>query len=262
MNIVWRLGKRLGMSFGVLAAQVFHAAHRTDLPSLQNQDPSGDIGSPENPRLRIVLIGDSSITAPGIDIDACWPRRVAHALSDRYCVELRSVAIGGSKAADVLRDQLDAALVYEADMALMSIGANDALRAVPLRDYERDLDEIVRILTRHIPAVGISGVGDLGYLPRLPRIPSAWATVRSRSYDGAIRRVAARYDGVLKSVTWGPPWEAFNDRDHKLYAGDLFHASEEGHAVFGAAMLPVAERLLERLEPELSARQGSRGSST
>ncbi len=250
------------MSLAILAGQVMHAAHRNDLPSFQNQDPSGDFGSRDRPRLRIVLLGDSSMTAPGVKpLDDCWPRRIARMLSARYFVELRSVAIGGSKASELLRDQLDAAFALEPDIALVSVGANDALRAVPVADYERDLGEILRRLTAEVPAVGISGIGDLGSLPRLPAVPRSWARVRGRSYNRAIVRVADRY-GVPKSETWGPLWRPFSEGDLAVFAADRFHASALGHEIFAASMVPVVETLLERLEPDLSARRGSRESST
>ena len=240
-----------------------HAAHRRDLPSLQNQDPSGDFGSPDNPRLRIVLLGDSSITAPGVEpLDLCWVRRVATSLSDTYLVELRSVAIGGSRASEVLRDQVDPALLFDADMALLSVGANDALRAVPVRAYEQAMEEIVRRLVAGVPAIGIAGVGDLGTMPRLPDIPKAWARIRGRAFDNAIRRVASKYESVFKSDAWGPLWDPFGDQDMAAFAPDQFHASAEGHAIFAMSMTPVVDALVERLEPQLSARRESRGSST
>ncbi len=263
MSITFRFIGRALAGLGVLAGQVMHAAHRRDLPSLQNQDPSGDFGSPENPRLRIALLGDSSITAPGVEpLDHCWTRRIAIGLSERYFVELRSVAIGGSRASDVLRDQVETALLLRPDMALLSVGANDALRAVPVRRFERDVDEILHRLTAEIPAVGLSGVGDLGTLPRLPTVGKAWARVRGRAYDNAIRRVVGRYDRVVKSDTWCALWDPFASGDPKLFAADRFHASEAGHAIFAAAMAPVVNELIAMLEPALSARRGSRGSST
>ncbi len=248
---------------GVLAGQVIHAAHRKDLPSLQNQDPSGEFGSPENPLLRIVAMGDSSITAPGVEpLDDCWVRRIALGLSERYFVDLRSVAIGGSKASDVLRDQVEVALMLQPDLALLSVGANDALRAVPVREYERNLEEIIRLLAARIPAIGMSGIGDLGTLPRLPSIPTAWARVRGRSYNNAIRRVVAKYDMVLKSETWSSLWDPFATSDPGVFAADQFHASNEGHAIFAASMFPVVNTLIGALEPGLSARRTHRGSST
>ncbi len=262
MGAVRRLTRKAIVSLAILAGQVMHAAHRNDLPSFQNQDPSGDFGRRDRPRLRIVLLGDSSMTAPGVEpLDDCWPRRIARLLSERYFVELRSVAVGGSKASELLRDQIDAALALEPDIALVSVGANDALRAVPVADYERDLGEILRRLTAKVPAVGISGIGDLGSLPRLPAVPRSWARVRGRSYNRAIVRVADRYE-VPKSETWGALWRPFSEGDLTVFAADRFHASARGHEIFAMSMVPVVGALLKRLEPELSARRGSRESST
>ena len=254
--------KRLVTGMGIVAGQLLHAAHRRDLPSHENQDPSGDFGSRDRPSLRVVLLGDSSITAPGVEpIDLSWPRRIASDLASHYFVELRSVAVGGARALHVLRDQVDAALALHGDMALISVGANDALRAVPVRDYERAIDEILRRLTAAVPAVGISGVGDLGSVPRLPTVARSWATVRSRAFNRAIARAASRH-GVAKSETWGPLWKPFSTGDPAFFAPDQFHASAAGHAIFAAAMGPVVETLLDQLEPALSDRRGSRGSST
>ncbi len=262
MRIPRRLAQRTALGLAILVSQVIHTGHRKDLPSHQNQDPSADVGSPDLPLLRILLVGDSSMTAPGVEpLDMCWPRRIARYLSARYCVELRSVAIGGCRASEILRDQMDAAFAMEPDMVLLSVGANDALRAVPVAAFERNLDEILRRFTSRFPAVGVGGIGDLGTLPRLPTIPRAWATVRARSFNNAISRSAARY-GVAKSETWGPIWDPFSERGLAVFAGDQFHASAEGHAIFAESMEPVVDPLVARLEPGLSARRESRESST
>ncbi len=231
----------------VFVGQVLRSAHRQDLPSHNNQDPSCDFGDPGLPTLRIALLGDSSITAPGVvPLDDCWPRRLARHFKDRYFVQLRSVGVGGSKARDVLADQLPRALLIGADMALVSVGANDALRGTPVARFEAELDEIIATLTTSVPMVGMSGVGNLGTIPRLPDLARTLATVRSRSFDGAVRRVAARHPGVVKSRSRGEFWKPFEDHPEIVFAPDQFHASAAGHALFGAAAIPVAEALLGR----------------
>jgi len=231
----------------VLVGEVLHMAHRRDLPSLENQDPSGVFGDPNLPELCVVALGDSSITAPGVEpLDACWIRRVAHDLSRDYHVTLHSVAVGGSKAADVLETQLESALALAPDIAIVSVGANDALRATPVARFERDLDVIVDRLARATRfGVAITGVGDLGTIPRLPSVPRAYARVRSRSFDRATRRVAASYPNTAKAITWGPTWVSF-EFDPDMFAGDLFHASADGHAIFGTHMIPVIRTLLSQ----------------
>ncbi|HEX9855898.1 MAG TPA: GDSL-type esterase/lipase family protein [Acidimicrobiia bacterium] len=248
---------------GSMLGEILYAAHRPDLPSLENQDPSVEVGAHDAPSIDIVVLGDSSVTAPGVEpLDAAWPRRVANHLADRYRVRLRSVAVGGAKVSDVLRDQLSAALAAPADIALVSVGANDALRGTTIAVYERDLDDVVRRLAARVSAVGLCGVGDIGTIPRLPTFVRSIGTVRARAFDRAIARVAARNPGVLKSTTWGPLWERFDRGDPEIFAADQFHASGEGHAVFAASIIPVVDRLVASLEPELSARRERRESST
>lgn len=258
------LAKRPLAAVGILFSQVWHTGHRPDLPSLTNQDPSASLGDPSYPPLKVVLLGDSSVTAPGVHpLDDCWARRVGHQLAEQYHVKLINLAVGGTRASDLLKYQVASAIAEAPDMALVCVGANDALRAVNVADYENDLTEILGRLSAHIPAVGMSGLGDLGPLPRLPNIGRAWATVRSRSFDRAIARVCHRM-GIPKTTAWGPMWDPFKDpqNENGIYAADMFHASGKGHALFAQAWGLVLDELLAKLEPALSARLESSESLT
>ncbi|MDJ0959445.1 MAG: GDSL-type esterase/lipase family protein [Acidimicrobiia bacterium] len=260
---MWGLLRRPITSAGVLIAQVLHSAHRDDLPSLPNQDPSQLTGDPAAPPLRLVVLGDSSITSPGVEpLDASWPRRLAQHLSDRFRVELISLAVGGAKARDVLRSQLDVATRMDADLALVSVGANDALRATPIERFEAEMDMIVGGLCATSRLVGVSGVGDLGTVTRLPTLARAIARVRGRSIDHAIQRAVARHSGVVKAQAWGGPWTAFETHPELAFAPDQFHGSGYGHAMFAAAMIAVTERLLESPTGRLIESRESRESGT
>ena len=235
----------LGLAF--LVVQVYRAGHRKDLPSFENQDPSGVFGDPDHPHLRIAVLGDSSVTAPGVEpIDAAWPMSLARHLSDRYHVEVVSVAVGGSKTHDVLIDQLPAAVAAAPDIAFVSVGANDALRATPLRRFEREYRQILAGLTSHVPDVAVSGVGDLGSIPRLPELARSIVRIRGRSFDRAIRRTVADFPGVLKTNTWAPGFEEFRTNPNDVFAGDLFHASAYGHRIYTRAAVTAVEELMAR----------------
>jgi lysophospholipase L1-like esterase len=239
------------LGFGLFTVQVLRAAHRKDLPTLENQDPSGYFGRPGAPLLRLAVIGDSSVTAPGVEpLDAAWPRQVSFRLADRFRVELRSVAVGGSKARDVLATQLDATIEFQPEIAIISVGANDALRGTPLPRFEREFREILARLTPHVPGIAVSGVGDLGSIPRLPAMARALVRIRGRSFDRAIRRVVVDYPDVTKTNTWSPGWNEFRTNPDQVFAGDLFHASAYGHRIYTEAAMPAVEALVERLSEE------------
>jgi len=224
-----------------VATQVLRAAHRSDLPSFPNQDPSGTFGDPGAPPLRIVALGDSSITAPGVeDLDNTWVRRVARALTERHRVELISVAVGGAQARDVIEGQLAEAVRLQPDVALVSVGANDALRGVPPERYRAELRRIIDRLEDTGASVVLYGMGDMASIPRLPPTLRRWATRRSDVFDRIARETAAASRRTVKVYTQGRVRTAFHE-DRSLFAGDLFHAGDTGHAVFAEAALPAFE---------------------
>jgi lysophospholipase L1-like esterase len=243
------LGKRFISSIPLLPAagavfllsQVLRAAHRSDLPSFPNQDVSGEFGDPGLPELKVVAVGDSSLTAPGVEeLDNVWIRRVVSAFTDRHHVRLLSLAVGGSKATDVIEGQLPTAVEAGADIAIVSVGSNDALRAVGLERYSQDLDHIVTELEGAAGAVVVLGMGDLGSIPRLPRSLRPFLTRRSKAFNAAAKEVALRHPRAVKVYTGGRIWHAFWE-DRTLFAGDLFHASDDGHGVFAAEAMPAFE---------------------
>ena len=230
---------------GVFAAQMVQAIQRPDLESLTDQDPSGSFGDASLPPLRMIVLGDSTITAPGVEpLDDCWIRRTALHLSDRYHVDLISVAVGGSMIKDVRNIQVHEAIVRGGDLAVLSVGGNDALRMTPVSRFEASYDQVVESLVSAFPAVAVCGVGDLGTIPRLPALARGVARIRGRAIDHAIGRVAHAY-GVPKSRAWGPEFDRFT-YDPDVWAGDLFHASANGHEMYSNAANPLVDEALRR----------------
>ena len=227
-----------------IVGQILYAAHRPDLPSYDNYETSGALGDPGRPGLKLVALGDSSITAPGVDhVDDAWIRRVARSLTDRYFVHLQSLAVGGSKAADVLHDQLPRALELEPDLAILSVAANDAIRAVGARRFRREVEEIVSRLAATGARVVVLGVGDIGSVPRLPRFLRWYLTKRSAQFDRISAEVAADHRRAVKVETRGDLSDAFwNDR--RTFAGDRFHASSYGHEHFAHHVSVAVEEVL------------------
>lgn len=237
---------------GFLLHQVRRAAHRDDLPSFTNQDISTTLGDPDAPRLRVVAVGDSSLTAPGIeDLDDVWLRRLVRRHAESHRVELLSLGVGGSRARDVIEGQLHDAVALRPDIAVVTVGSNDAIRATPVRRYLADMERIIDRLEEVSGAVLVLGMGDLGSIPRLPASLRPYLSHRSRRFDAACVRVAVAHPHAVKVHTRGRMVSAFFD-DPALFAGDQFHASERGHAVFAEVAAPAfdaAYRIAQRRRP-------------
>jgi lysophospholipase L1-like esterase len=224
--------------------QVVRATRRADLPSFPNQDPSGMFGDPSAPRVRIVSLGDSSVTAPGVeDLSNVWIRRIARRLADHHRVELVSVAVGGARSRDVIEGQLDEAVRLLPTVATVSVGANDALRGVGLGAYRRRLTTIVDRLAATGAGVMVWGMGDLSSIPRLPWSIRRYVSARSRRFDAVARDVALANPRAVKVYTQGRASRAFFE-DPSLFAADLFHANDAGHVVFAEEALPAFEAAL------------------
>ena len=239
---------RRGFVLGVatVAAQAAYARFR-GVPSFDGLDPSGVFGEQEMPTLRIVILGDSTVTAPGLDDpDDSWARISARHFEGRYRVELTCLAVGGARSRDVLEDQLPAALASEWDIAVVSVGSNDVLNLVPIWLFERRLDEIVARLNVVARAVVLFGVGDLGSIPRVPFPLDRFAWWSGHIADWVHRRVAARY-GVAKVDQWNQTTEPFNSGIH-MFAPDLFHPSPAGHRAWAGALTPTLETVVGELD--------------
>jgi lysophospholipase L1-like esterase len=229
---------------GAVTAQYWHVAHRP-LPSFQDLDPDDVFGPDTMPETRIVLLGDSTVTGPGLDSRAdLWSHQVARRLACDRRVRLVSVAVGGSRARDVLTEQLPRALTLDAHLAVVSVGANDATHATPLSRVEAELDAVVAAFVEVGVGVVLAGVGDLGNIPRLRFPLRALASRRSRAVDRVHARVAERYGHVVK-VPIAQRCDAFF-RDVGVFCPDLFHPNRAGHAAWADAAYPVIADALAR----------------
>lgn len=199
-------------------------------PRLEDFDPSGEYGDPSNDTLRIAVLGDSSVTAPGVSgAHEIWVSRVCQRLSEQqHHVVLRSFAVGGSMAHNVLANQADNAIAFDPHVFFVSVGANDVIKGVPGRIFERNLGRLIGKLAGTGAVVVQSGVGIMGTIPRLHPPLSTLMSRRARRFDRIHRKVASAH-GTYVVDQWSDDARIWNS-DRSLWAADLFHVSSAGHA--------------------------------
>ena len=233
------------IGFGALAGLVaeYLWTTRRPLPSLTGIDASGRIGAiGAAVPLRVVALGDSTLTGPGLDDpNHIWLPQAFARLGVPGGVELISLAVGGSCAADVAR-RVDEAIELDPDLVVVAVGCNDVIHSTPTRRFAATLDSIVGRLRATGAVVAVANVGDLGTIARLVWPLSRIVTVRSTSIRRAIETTVGRHDGVvLLDVT--PSNSGFRDRS--VFAADLFHPAASGHALWADAVLPHLGRAVE-----------------
>lgn len=213
-------------------------------PDLPAFDPSGRFGDPTKPQLRVAVLGDSSVTAPGVaGPEEIWITHICERLgADRYVV-LRSLAVGGSKAEDLIEDQLEGAILFGPDLIFVSVGANDAIKGVSRQRFARNLDRLIGELAETGATVIQSGVGYLGSIPRLYPPLSILMERRAHRFDQIHWRVAEEHGTfvVPHRNTDRHPW--YNDPE--LWAADLFHVSAAGHARWADTIWKTVKPLVD-----------------
>lgn len=218
-----------GIMAGV-ALVVLEAAYAVLKPSphLPEFDPSSEFGDPDDPPIRVAVLGDSSVTAPGVaGPGEIWVSRVCDRLARTRRVQLRSFAAGGALVRDLIESQAADAIAFQPDLIFVSVGANDTIKGILLRRFERDLDRLVESLAATGAVVVQSGVGDLGTIPRLYPPLRNMMSRRSRIFDRAHWEVARRHGSTVVD-------QRSDDldiwyRDRSLWAADHFHVSARGH---------------------------------
>jgi lysophospholipase L1-like esterase len=223
----------------ILFVETLYAVLRPS-PVMKEFDPTAVLGDSSLPGLKVAVLGDSSVTAPGVGrADDIWVRIVCGRLAERYHVDLRSFAVSGSMAHDVSRVQVGPALAFRPHLILVSVGANDAIKGISKKRFERNLDEVISRLSASGAVVVQSGVGDLGTIPRLYPPLREMMTARSAVFDQIHKVVAARNGTqVVEQRSDGRDiWL----KDRGLWAADLFHVSARGHSRWAETVWPTID---------------------
>lgn len=188
-----------------------------------------------HPWRRFVVVGDSVAEGLGDSVpgypDLPWGERIAAELTESQ-PELAFVNLARSNtlAADVRAGQLDSALEFAPDLALVACGGYDVLRPAfdPLT-VEAEIELIVSALTAQGCDVITVGIFDGSRSPGMPERFRAGMEQRLRELATATRRVADRFHTVHVDLTAHP---AAGDPD--VYSADGIHGNRRAHAISAA----------------------------
>jgi len=201
---------------------------------------AGDARTP----LKIVWLGDS--TAAGVG--SSGPQRaVSHQVAERLGrpVELDVLAVSGARVQDVLDAQV-AKVPADADLVVMSVGANDTTHLTSSGDFEQRYRAVLAGLPAGVPVVLI-GVPDVGSTTRLAQPLRAVAGGRADQLGAIVRDIARERDAayVNLAANTGPAFRADPDR---YFAADHYHPNDAGYGLWADVVTPVVEWAISRAE--------------
>ncbi|MCZ7627942.1 MAG: GDSL-type esterase/lipase family protein [Microthrixaceae bacterium] len=233
-----------------------HRVATAPLPSFDDLDPSGTYGDPNGAPLAMTVLGDSTVTAPGLRSGAeSWIAQLAAGLP--RCTTLRSLAKGGSRVHDVLDDQLGPALTGGADLFVVAVGANDALHGTSSRRFRADLRTLLTELGHQAPVVSL-GIGDLSVIPRIPVTLRGLLRWRCGLLDRVHAQVTADLDRAVRVPVAEVADPSFAVARDELFTADRFHPNHLGHTLWAASFVPFVRETIARFGGE-AAGGGPRG---
>jgi acyl-CoA thioesterase-1 len=180
----------------------------------------------------LLALGDSLTAGYGLQPSDAFPVKLEAALRARgHDVKVVNAGVSGDTALDGA-SRLDWALSEQVDAAIVELGANDALRGLPVAQAEQALDRILSALAEKRVEVLLAGM----------RAPPNLGPEYQVQFDGMYARLAEKH-GVLL-------YPFFLDgvaADPGLNQADGMHPNPAGVDVIVARILPSVEDLLARV---------------
>jgi lysophospholipase L1-like esterase len=188
--------------------------------------------------LRLAVLGDSIGAGQGASrpSEALCARLARGLEAEGFETTSRIFARGGARSAD-LRAQVDRALPWGPDVAVVVIGSNDLSHRTPAEQAASDLGRAVRRLREVGAEVVVAPAPDLSTVPHVPA--ALRPLVRAASARLREQQVFATTDhGGRVADTEGGTASAFAD-DPSLFSADRFHPSSAGYALIAETLLPT-----------------------
>jgi lysophospholipase L1-like esterase len=235
----------------MVMADVLRGGGEVDSGDLELADPHCLTPAEEDgllrgaPWRRLAVLGDSIAEGLGDPVPGyrpvSWAERVRGAL-ERAAPGLgfRNVGRRGARARDVREEQLEAALEFRPDLAMVVAGANDAFEAVfDGEAVAAELAATVAALRGARATVVLSGLFDFGRSGLLPAEAAAVVVQRVPLLVKLTERLAAERGAWFVDLIDHPA-----SADPGIYSSDRLHCNARGHAIAATETIRTLSRAL------------------
>jgi lysophospholipase L1-like esterase len=188
--------------------------------------------------LAFAVLGDSIAYGQGASrpADTVGARLAAELTAAGTPTEVRVFAVPGA-VSQALAAQVQQAVAWKPDLALIIIGANDLTRFVAPQRAAAQLGDAVRALVAAGAEVVVAPAPDLSVVPWVPVQMRAAVRAGSQSLQQAQTRAAVAAGARVADLGSGSAAEF--GADPALFSSDRFHPSSHGYAVISAALAPA-----------------------
>jgi lysophospholipase L1-like esterase len=199
------------------------------------------------PLLRILAVGDSSISGVGVtygDETVCAATARSLARLTGRPVAWRAVGFSGATVKMAMDEVVPLLAAEPADLVIVAFGVNDAMAYRSPARFANDLAALVRAVRRHVgdAAVVVGGVAPLRFFPGLPlplRTILGWRCAALQAAAEGLSKRLPRLVVERFSAQFVP----------ELFASDGFHPNARAHALWGEDVAALALPLLRGVQP-------------
>jgi len=185
--------------------------------------------------LQIVAFGDSLSAGYGVGPGESFPEQLQAALRDAgHEVSVANAGVSGDTTSGGLA-RLEWSVPQEADLVIVELGANDALRGISPEITERNLDQILAKLRAREQTALLAGM----------MAPPNMGADYAAEFDGIYQRLADKYD-----VAFYPFFLEGVAAEPALNQDDGMHPNPEGVAVIVERILPAVTKALDAISAE------------
>jgi len=237
-RIISRSAPRRGAA-AIGAACLLVAACGRPAPSPEPSPRPSPTSRPATAAVRVVVLGDSLAAGLGLAGDEAFPAVVERLLRERgHAVEVVNAGVSGDTSAGGLA-RLEWVLQRPADILVVELGGNDALRGQELEATAANLREIVRRGRASGARVLLLGMD----------VPANYGPDYGGRFAALFERVAAE-DGVALV----PEFVRGLAAEPGLLQADGLHPTAAGQRLLAGKLLPALEALV--LEAQAAAAAG------
>ena len=201
-------------------------------PTPPPESPTPVIKAPSQPEpaYRIVVLGDSLAAGMGLAEAEAFPAIVESLLREEgFDVEIVNAGVSGDTSAGGL-SRVDWVLQQPADILVVELGGNDALRGQPLDNTEKNLRQIVRLGKKSGAAVILLGMD----------VPTNYGPEYTTAFAELYARIAEE-----EGATLVPGFVHALGADPTLLQPDGLHPTAEGHRRLANTLLPFLVELVD-----------------
>ena len=147
-----------------------------------------------------------------------------------------------AKVSDILETQMERTIAAQPDLITISIGANDLKQHTSLRNFERDLETLLKTLKKETNAeIIINNIPSLVYAPAIPRHLRIATGLAVSRINAIIKKQAEKTHVILVDVY---KQSLVFVRDYpEVVSEDGFHPSDFGYAIWANTIISEIKHL-------------------